>query len=49
MLNFKSFYKCDDVLISYQKTGKLIDVVVFSYKESFNLTPKAKWGFKHKD
>lgn len=30
ILNFDSFYKCDKVLIAYQKTDLAIDVTVFS-------------------
>ncbi len=48
-LNFNSLYKCNDVLISYQTTGKLADVTVFSFKKSFNLFPKAQWGFKNRN
>ena len=31
-LNLDNLYRCDDVLISYQNTGSVIDVTIFSEK-----------------
>lgn len=49
LLKFEDLYKCDDILISYKRTNTFLDITIFGEKESWVISPKAKWGYKQKD